>query len=331
MSGSTSSEPEAPNDRLVVLIPVFNDWGSLELLLNNLDQVMRAHHIEADLWIVDDGSTIPPDETFSTATYQSLKRVEVLKLRRNLGHQRAIAIGLSYVEANVPYRAVVVMDGDGEDDPGDVPRLVQKCREEDFEKIVFAERTKRSESLAFRVFYALYKFIHVLLTGIRVRVGNFSVVPRERLESLVVVSELWNHYAAAAFKSRQPLCLVPTRRSRRLRGQSRMNFVDLVAHGLSAISVYGETVGVRLLVLACLLVVLALAGAVATLTVKLATPWAIPGWATYTLGITLVLLILGIMLAFLFSFVILAGRQGSTFLPCRDYAYFIKSVRHLRE
>ena len=41
MSGSTSSEPEAPNDRLVVLIPVFNDWGSLELLLNNLDQVMR--------------------------------------------------------------------------------------------------------------------------------------------------------------------------------------------------------------------------------------------------------------------------------------------------
>jgi hypothetical protein len=39
----------------------------------------------------------------------------------------------------------------------------------------------------------------------------------------------------------------------------------------------------------------------------------------------------GIMLAFLFSFVILAGRQGSTFLPCRDYAYFIKDVQQLRE
>src|SRR5262249_37876231 len=154
-------------------------------------------------------------------------------------------------------------DGDGEDDPADVPRLVQRCREEGFEKIVFAERTRRSETLAFRAFYGLYKVVHVLLTGIRGRVGNFSVVPPARLESLVVVSELWNHYAAAAFKSRQPLCLVPTRRASRLQGRSRMNFVDLVAHGLSAISVFGETVGVRLLVLACLLILMALLGAAA--------------------------------------------------------------------
>ena len=110
-----------------------------------------------------------------------------------------------------------------------------------------------------------------------------------------------------------------------------MNFVDLVVHGLSAISVYSETVGVRLLVLACLLIVIALAGAAATVTVRLTTDWAIPGWATYTLGLLVVLLFLGIMLACLFSFVILARRQGSTFLPCRDYAYFIKDIRCLRQ
>jgi hypothetical protein len=281
--------------------------------------------------IVDDGSTCPADATFCTAAYQSLKRVDVLKLRRNLGHQRAIAIGLAYAEASVPCRALVVMDGDGEDDPGDVPRMVRKCREEGYEKIVFAERSKRSESLAFRVFYALYKVVHLLLTGIGVRVGNFSVIPRARLESLVVVSELWSHYAAAVYKSRQPVCLVPTQRARRLQGRSRMNFVDLVAHGLGAISVYGETVGVRLLVLACLLILVAFFGATATVMVRLLTNWAIPGWATYTLGLLLVLLTMGIMLAFLFSFVILAGRQGSSFLPCRDYAYFIKEVRCLRE
>ena len=174
------------------------------------------------------------------------------------------------------------MDADGEDDPGDVPRLIQRCREEAFEKIVFAERTRRSESLAFRVFYGLYKTLHVMLTGIRVRVGNFSVIPRARLQSLVVVSEMWNHYAAAAFKSRQPLCLVPTRRADRLSGRSRMNFVDLVAHGLGAMSVYGEIIGVRLLVLACLLIFAALAGAAATVIVRLTTNLAIPGWATST-------------------------------------------------
>ena len=104
----------------------------------------------------------------------------------------------------------------------------------------------------------------------------------------------------------------------------------VVAHGLGAISVYGEIVGVRLLVVACLLILLALAGAAATVIVRVATNWAIPGWATYTLGLFLILVTLGIMLASLFSFVILAGRQGSTFLPCRDYAYFIKAVRCLR-
>ena len=75
---------------------------------------------------------------------------------------------------------------------------------EGWTKIVFAERAKRSESLAFRVFYGLYKLVHRVLTGQGVRVGNFSVIPRARLASLVVVSEMWNHYAAAAFASRQP-------------------------------------------------------------------------------------------------------------------------------
>lgn len=331
MSREYPGESAGQHDRFLILIPNYNDWRSLELHIGNLDEVMKAHQIEAELLIVDDGSTIPPGETLVNATYQSLGRVEILKLRRNLGHQRAIAIGLAYVEAHFPGPAVVVMDADGEDDPSDVPRLIEKCRDEAFEKIVFAERTKRSESIAFRVFYELYKTLHVMLTGIRVRVGNFSVIPRARLQSLVVVSELWNHYAAAAFKSRQPLCLVLTRRAQRLDGRSTMNFVDLVAHGLSAISVYGEIIGVRLLVLACLLIFAALAGAVATIIVRLTTDWAIPGWATYMMGILLIMLTLGIMLAFLFSFVILSGRQGSTFLPCRDYVYFVQEVRRLRD
>ena len=109
-----------------------------------------------------------------------------------------------------------------------------------------------------------------------------------------------------------------------------MNFVDLVTHGLGAISVYGEIVGVRLLVLACLMVLLASIGAAAAVTVRALTRWAIPGWATYTVGILLVLLVLGIMLAFLFIFIILASRQGSAFLPCRDFAYFIREIRSLR-
>ena len=93
----------------------------------------------------------------------------------------------------------------------------------------------------------------------------------------------------------------------------------------------GRSSASGLLVLACLLIITALVGVTATILVRLTTDLAIPGWATSTMGIMLVMLTLGIMLAFLFCFIILSGRQGSAFLPCRDYAYFVQEVRRLRD
>jgi hypothetical protein len=257
----------------------------------------------------------------------ALTRIQVLELRRNLGHQRAIAVGLSFVEQDRPGRLVVVMDGDGEDDPVDVPRLVAASRADGGRAIVFAERAKRSESLKFRTFYVLYKLLHRLLTGERVRVGNFSAIPPRRLESLVVVSELWNHYAAAAFKSRQPVLLVPTRRAKRLDGRSSMNFISLVVHGLSAISVYSEVVGVRLLVMSLVLIGLIVGGLLTTIGIRLATDLAIPGWATTAAGLLMVLLLQAVMMTFVLSFVILGGRQGPSFLPRRDAEFHVRGIR----
>jgi glycosyltransferase involved in cell wall biosynthesis len=311
---------------IVILIPTFNDWESLAQLLPRLDSVLSAHGIEVDVLIVDDGSTSEPEELTPAASSRALRRVDVLRLRRNLGHQRAIAIGLAYVEDCLNSSQVVVMDGDGEDDPADVPRLLARLEQEDNAKIVFAERSRRSESISFRVFYALYKTLHRALTGKRVRVGNFSAIPRRRLSSVVVVSDLWNHYAAAVFRSRQPHCMIPTCRAGRLRGHSTMNFVSLVVHGLSAISVYSDVVGVRLLVVSAVMALVTLSGIVAAVIVRLTTNWAVPGWASYTVGILVVLLVQAMMAAFVFSFVILGSRHGSSFLPRRDYSYFIGSL-----
>jgi hypothetical protein len=153
------------------------------------------------------------------------------------------------------------------------------------------------------------------------------VIPAVRLASLVVVSEMWNHYAAAVFKSRQPVALVPTQRGQRLDGKSKMNFTNLVIHGLSAISVYGDTIGVRLLVATSVLIGLAVAGLVGVVAVRLLTHLAIPGWTTFTAGTLLVVLFQAIMFSFIFSFIILGERQGSTFLPLRDYRYFVGTVK----
>jgi polyisoprenyl-phosphate glycosyltransferase len=315
---------------VVILIPVFNDWESLWSLIPMIDATLAEGGQAARVLVVDDGSTQEPDMNAKWGRFRAIQRVDVLALRRNLGHQRAIAIGLAYVEAHILPEAVVVMDGDGEDDPRDVVRLLERLRLEGGRKIVFAERTRRSETWSFRIFYWLYRQAHHVLTGRGVRVGNFSAIPRRRLVSLVAVAELWNHYAAAAFRSRQPLCLIPTHRAARICGRSSMDFVSLVTHGLSAISVYSDLVGVRVLFLAAVLAIASFCSIIAVVVIRLGTDLAIPGWASFVAGIALILLVQAFMLASLFSFVILGSRNNLTFLPRRDYEHFILNISQLQ-
>src|SRR5258706_12838115 len=181
--------------RLAVVIPVFNDWEALTLLLQKLDDSLAARGMRASAIVVDDGSTSRPLQDVVRGAPRALVEVEILHLARNLGHQRAIAIGLTFVHQQRSCDAVIVMDGDGEDRPDDVPRLVDELLASQCEEVVFAAPIRRAEGVAFRVFYALYRVAHRILTGAAVKVGNFSVVPHRHLSPFVVVLGAWNQYA----------------------------------------------------------------------------------------------------------------------------------------
>jgi hypothetical protein len=207
-----------------------------------------------------------------------------------------------------------------------VPLLLERYDAEARARIVFAERHRRSESIRFRVGYFLYRQLHWLVTGIPVRVGNFSAIPRSLLGRLVVVSELWNHYAAAVFRSRLPFSCVPTVRAHRLEGKSSMNTTALVMHGLSAMAVHSEVIGVRLLLATLAFGMLSSLGVGIVIWIRLFTPLAIPGWATNAIGI-LVLMVMGaLLLTLLFSFGALAGRQSANFIPERDHRWFVNEA-----
>jgi hypothetical protein len=325
------TNPATTGGDLVILMPVYNDWQALLLLLPSLDQQLDSHGFVAAVLVVDDGSTmsIPASLGQSSSGFKSIKSIDVLPLHRNLGHQRAIAVGLSYIEATRRCSSVVIMDSDGEDDPKDVPRLIRKCMANEAGEIVFAARTRRSESLAFKAFYHLYRLLHYLLTGVPVRVGNFSVVPASALRRLVAVSELWNHYAAAVHKARFPIALIPTQRSRRLEGPSRMNLVALVVHGLSAMAVFGDRIGVRLLIVVCVAMGTAAGALILVIGIRLFTTLAIPGWATYATGLLIVMLIQMLLIVLVFAFVILAARDTASIIPSRDYVYIAGAIQRV--
>src|SRR5947207_194211 len=113
-------------ERTVILIPMYNDWEAAELLLDDLDRALAGHPMRAGVMFVDDGSTLPMPTGFGARPFAALQSVDVLRLLRNLGHQRAIAVGFVYVHQNIPCRAVIVMDADGEDRPVDILRLDEK-------------------------------------------------------------------------------------------------------------------------------------------------------------------------------------------------------------
>jgi polyisoprenyl-phosphate glycosyltransferase len=315
--------------KLVVLMPVYDDWQPARALIEQLNGVLVASAVSASILLVDDASLTPPPVPLLDGQAKNVQSIERLRLRRNLGHQRAIAIGLCFLHQERPCDAVIVMDADGEDKPGDVAKLIQRYSELGGTHVVFAERTRRSESAIFRIFYGIYRVLHRILTGMPVKVGNFSIVSHDHLATLSVVSELWNHYAASVYKARLPVALLPTTRGRRLAGESKLNFVGLVIHGLSAISVFADTVGVRLMlgIGAFMLLSLALVGLVVG--VRLGTTLAIPGWATSAIGLLLIIVLQMLTLVVGLTFSVLFNRNSLTFLPVRDYQYFVGEVSTL--
>lgn len=312
-----------PGALLAILIPNFNDWDALRLLLPLIDLAVQGREYQVSVLVVDDASTEPMPDDWPGQDFSALASVEVLHLRSNQGHQRAIALGLYHLHEFTDVEGVVVMDGDGEDRPEDLPELLRAYVAEEGRKVVFAARTKRMESLGFRLCYRAYRLVHYAMTGVVVQVGNFSVVPRPAMARLMAVPDLWNHYAASVYRARLPRRLVPLARGRRLAGQSKMNFVSLLIHGLSAMSVFSDQVSARLLTAAVGFAFIAMGLMGVTAAVRWFTDLAVPGWATYTVGLLLVLVVQLLSFATLFAFLIASRRSSLNFLLTRDAPYFI--------
>jgi hypothetical protein len=262
-----------------ILIPVFNDWAALSRLLSDLDETAKAVETPLAVLVVDDGST-EARAAWPVGRLTRLDATTLLTLKANVGHQRAIATGLVELARN-GHEAVIVMDGDGEDRPRDILTLIERHRAQP-DHIIAARRRKRSESPVFQLFYWAYKLFFHLLTGERLGFGNFMLIPGPALERITHNVHTPNNLAAAALRSRIPVTAVPVDRGERYTGTSKMRFSRLVAHGLTAIAVYAEQVAARILIAGFSLMALCALAVVAIVAIKLFTPWAVPGWATYT-------------------------------------------------
>ena len=276
---------------ITIVTPVYNDWSSLRELIRAIDTAVPSYVSEISVLVVNDGSIDPspaPEELLDGV--RRIREVEIVSLVVNLGHQRAICIGLAETLKKGCPDLLVVMDSDGEDRPADIGPLINAyC--DNRKNIIVARRAKRSEGLAFRFLYRCYKLVFRLLTGHFIDFGNFCVIPGALLPRIIFDANTWNNLAASIYKSKVPITRVATARGRRYFGESRMNLVSLLGHGLGALSVFVDIILIRVLVASVILVVLVVVGVAVVVSIRLVTDLAIPGWATNMTGFLLIILL----------------------------------------
>ena len=272
-------------NKLIVVTPVYEDIEAS----NHLFQAL-ALQFDQKVFVVavDDGSVKQPLGV-SGLENAGLEGV-VLKLCRNVGHQRAIAIGLKYVSETLHAgQQIVVMDSDGEDLPSTIPDLL-KGLDSDQVDIVVAQRKSRVETFKFKAFYAVYKQFFRLMTGRTLRFGNFLALKPAAVKRLVAMQELSTHVAGAVLASKLRTTVCSLDRGSRYAGQSKMNFVGLVLHGFRGLMVFAEDVLVRVGITCALIAGFSVAGAGLAVVLKI-LGFSTPGWFSIALGILVLMFI----------------------------------------
>ena len=109
---------------LSIVIPVYNEEENVEPLIGEIEGALAAAGKTYEIIAVDDGSK---DHTFKLLRqlHGSRPRLKIVRLKRNFGQTAAMAAGLAYAEGEI----IIVMDGDGQNDPADIPELMKEIEE----------------------------------------------------------------------------------------------------------------------------------------------------------------------------------------------------------
>ena len=306
--------------QFAVVMPVYEDQEAASRLMKNLQQ---EYGDSVTVVAVDDGSVRHPIDA-STLDEAGIKGV-VIKLRRNVGHQRAIAIGLNYVADQMPdCPCTIVMDSDGEDTPESIRELVVPLQSPDVD-VVVAERKSRVETWRFKTFYVVYKALFQLLSGRKISFGNFMALKPFAIKRVAAMQELWMHIAACMLTSKLRLKTTAIDRGPRYAGKSKMNFVGLALHGFRALMVFAEDVLVRVGIACSLVAVLTVVGSIVAIGLKLAGV-ATPGWFSVALGILLLMFLQTGAVTLMTLMLTGVVRSGSPNLI--DYRSYVERVLH---
>ena len=229
---------------ITIITPCYNESVIVTRFLERLENTLATLPYRFCVVVVNDCSN---DGTLALLKGFQFKagniNLNIINLKFNVGHQAAIYQGFLYAQT-LESNHFIIMDSDGEDAPAAIPTLLM-YRDADIVNVV---RSKRRESMFFRLSYKVYKAIFRVVTGKQMNFGNFCLINRYILDRAIELS--FAHFAAFLSKQKGSIKSIVVEREARIGGQSKMGFIKLFCHALKSFVEYeNEAPMLRLLFL----------------------------------------------------------------------------------
>ena len=259
---------------LSIVVPVLNESETITLMLTRLRETLRGRTWE--VIFVDDGSTDATAEILERAAFDD-RRVKLLRFSRNFGHQAAVTAGLDFANGD----AVVVMDGDLQDPPELLPRMVALF-EQGYD-VVSPQRVSRDEETRFKrwtaaVFYrALSRMAEQPLTP---DVGDFRLFSRRAVVAIRSLREQHRYMRGMVAWLGMKEAILPFERRARAAGHTNYSFLKMARFGWIGVSSF-SAFPLRISIAAgCILSCAGFLYLARVMYLALWTTTLVPGWAS---------------------------------------------------
>ena len=201
---------------LAIVIPVLNEREVLSELIEEITTAVTPLGLEWEILVVDDGST---DGTFELIEELSgaNPRLGAIRLRRNFGKSVALSVGFDATDAD----KVITIDGDGQDDPADIPRLLAEL--EAGSDLVSGWKRDRQDPFTRRWASAVFNWFTRLFTGVDVHDMNcgFKAYRGECARTIEVYGEMHRFMPVFAAQQGWKVSELPVNHRARKYGSSR--------------------------------------------------------------------------------------------------------------
>ncbi|MBI4784626.1 MAG: glycosyltransferase family 2 protein [Oscillatoriophycideae cyanobacterium NC_groundwater_1537_Pr4_S-0.65um_50_18] len=209
--------PLAAQLKLSIVVPVYNEVESIPRLIEAIASTLQLHHLNYEIICVDDGSTDGSGDLLRQIARDRTDLKAVL-LRRNYGQTAAMAAGFNHAQGQV----MITLDGDLQNDPADIPRLLEKL-DEGYD-LVSGWRMQRQDAALTRLLPSkIANWLIAKVTGVNIHDYGCSLKAyrSELVMDMNLYGELHRFLPALAFIEGARIAEIPVRHHARKFGKSK--------------------------------------------------------------------------------------------------------------